>query len=145
MRGRREQLMEADIEMEDGLFLAAFESGSLPEECFHHRDHVRAAWLLLQDAPPAAALVRFTEALKRFAASLGKSRLYHETITWAYVLLINERMERSGRGASWEEFAKSNADLLTWRPSVLRTYYRDDTLQSDLARAVFVLPDRLSR
>jgi hypothetical protein len=110
MRGRRERLMEADIEMEDGLFLAAFESGSLPEECFRHRDHVRAAWLLLQEAPPAAALARFTGALKRFAASLGKSRLYHETITWAYVLLINERMERSGRDASWEEFAESNAD-----------------------------------
>jgi len=137
--------MEIDSEMEDGLFLAAFESGSLPEECFRHRDHVRAAWLLLQDTPPAAALARFTEALKRFAASLGKSRLYHETITWAYVLLINERMERSGRGGSWEEFAEANADLLTWRPSVLRTYYRDDTLQSDLARAVFVLPDRVSR
>ena len=138
-------MMETDSQMEDGAFLAAFESGSLPEEFFRHRDHVRAAWLLLQEAPPAAALARFTEALKRFAASLGKSRLYHETITWAYVLLINERMERSGRGGSWEEFTEANADLLTWRPSVLRAYYRDDTLQSDLARAVFVLPDRVSR
>jgi hypothetical protein len=137
--------MEKESEMEDGPFLAAFESGSLPEECFRHRDHVRAAWLLLREAAPAAALARFTEALKRFAAVLGKSRLYHETITWAYLLLINERMERCGRGRSWPEFAEANTDLLTWRPSVLRAYYRDDTLQSDLARAVFVLPDRISR
>lgn len=136
--------MEMDSEMEDGLFLAAFESGSLPEECFRHRDHVRAAWLLLQDAPPAAALARFSEALKRFAASLGKSRLYHETITWAYVLLINERMERADETQCWREFAAANEDLLTWRPSILESYYREETLWSDLARAVFVLPDRVS-
>jgi hypothetical protein len=136
--------MTSAQEMEDSAFLAAFESATLPESCFHHKDHVRAAWLLLREGSPAQALVRFTEALKRFAASLGKARLYHETITWAYLLLINERMERSGRASSWEEFAASNADLLTWRPSILDAYYREETLRSDLARSVFVLPDRIS-
>jgi len=131
-------------EMEDSAFLAAFESATLPESGFRHRDHVRAAWLLLRAGSPAEALGRFSEALKRFAAALGKARLYHETITWAYLLLINERMERSGRGADWEDFAESNPDLLTWRPSILDAYYREETLQSDLARAVFVLPDRIS-
>jgi hypothetical protein len=130
--------------LEDAPFLAAFESATLPESCFHHKDHIRAAFLLLREVSPAQALARFTEALKRFAASLGKARLYHETITWAYLLLINERMERSGRAGSWEEFAASNADLLTWRPSILESYYRHETLRSDLARAVFVLPDRIS-
>jgi len=130
--------------LEDGAFLAAFESATLPESCFHHKDHVRAAFLLLRDVSPAEALVRFTEALKRFAASLGKARLYHETITWAYLLLINERMERSGRAGRWEEFAESNADLLSWKPSILDAYYREETLRSDLARAVFVLPDRVA-
>jgi hypothetical protein len=130
--------------MEDGAFLAAFESATLPEIGFRHRDHVRAAWLLLRAGSPAQALGRFSEALKRFAASLGKERLYHETITWAYLLLINERMERSGRAGSWQEFAASNSDLLTWRPSILDSYYREETLRSDLARTVFVLPDRIS-
>jgi len=126
-------------------FLAAFEAGTLPEECFHHRDHVRAAWLLLREEPPAAALARFSSALKRFAAAKGKTRLYHETITWAYLLLINERMERGGRGLDWNEFAESNPDLLTWRPSVLDEYYTSETIGSDLARRVFLLPDRSIR
>jgi hypothetical protein len=129
--------------MNDCEFLTAFEDGSLAEDRFHHRDHVRAAWLLLRDIPPAAALDRFASALRRFAAAKGKTGLYHETITWAYLLLINERMERGGRARQWDEFAAENPDLLTWRPSVLDGYYRPETLGSDLARRVFVLPDRL--
>ena len=137
-------MSERHDDLNDREFLAAFESASLPEQRFRHRDHVRAAWILLSEASPAVALGRFTEALKRFARSLGKDRLYHETITWAYLLLINERMERTGRGRSWPEFARANEDLLTWRPTILDAYYREDTLRSDLARTVFVLPDRLS-
>jgi hypothetical protein len=126
----------------DRQFLEAFERGTLPENRFRHVDHVRAAWLLLREETPAAALARFSAALRRFAAALGKSGLYHETITWAYVLLINERMERTGREESWNRFAEANPDLLTWRPSLLDAYYREETLRSDLARRVFVLPDR---
>jgi hypothetical protein len=126
----------------DREFLAAFEDASLPEDRFHHSDHVRAAWLLLKEASPAVALERFSAALKRFAAAKGKIGLYHETITWAYLLLINERVERGGRPSGWDEFAASNRDLLTWRPSVLDLYYTPETLGSDFARRVFVLPDR---
>lgn len=128
--------------MNDRDFLAAFEAGTLPEERFHHPDHVRAAWLLLREEAPAAALARFSSALKRFAAAKGKTGLYHETITWAYVLIINERVQRAGGGLGWEEFASANPDLLTWRPSVLDRYYTPETLGSELARSVFLLPDR---
>lgn len=125
-------------------FLAAFENGTLPAERFHHADHVRAAWLMLRKEAPAAALGRFSAALKRFAAINKKADLYHETITWAYLLLVNERMEIGGRSAGWEEFTASNPDLMTWRPSVLDRYYTSETLGSDLARRSFVLPDRVS-
>lgn len=128
--------------MNDRDFLEAFEDGTLPEECFHHRDHVRAAWLLLREGSPAAALDRFSTALRRFAAAKGKAGLYHETITWAYLLLINERMERCGRHVDWGRFEGANSDLMTWRPSVLESYYTPETLGSDLARRIFLLPDR---
>ena len=128
----------------DEAFLEAFESAALPEGAFHHADHVRLAWLYLKRLPPAAALARFSEGLRRFAAALGKAGLYHETITWAYLLLIRERMERGGPAQNWEDFAARNADLLAWKPSILDAYYRTETLQSELARRVFVLPDRLA-
>ncbi len=123
-------------------FLAAFENGTLSEDDFHHVDHVRAAWLILREERPAAALDRFATALKRFAAAKKRAGLYHETITWAYLLLVNERMERAGRELAWDEFAAANPDLLAWRPSVLDRYYTPETLGSDLARRAFVLPDR---
>ena len=119
-----------------------FEDGTLPPSEFHHRDHVRLAWLYLEGEPPLTALTRFTEGLKRFASRNGKADLYHETITWAYLLLIHERRARAGAGESWEEFEARNPDLLTWKPSVLSRYYREETLASELAKRVFVLPDR---
>src|SRR5688500_13059302 len=128
----------------DSDFLAAFEDGTLPAERFHHADHVRAACLILREESLAAALCRFSTALKRFAAAKNKTGLYHETITWGYLLLVNERMERAGSALSWKEFAASNPDLMTWRPSVLDQYYTPETLGSDLARRTFVLPDRVA-
>ena len=126
--------------MDDAAFIAAFEGGTLAPERFRHRDHLRLAWLYLREAPLAGALERFSAGLRRFARAAGKEGLYHETITVAYMALVNERMARDP-GLDWEEFARANADLFD-HPAALRVYYRDETLRSDLARAVFVLPDR---
>jgi hypothetical protein len=126
--------------MTDADFLRSFEDGTLPSAAFHHRDHVRLAWLYLRRLPAPAALGRFTEGLKRFAAAKGKPGLYHETITWAYLLLIHERMARAAAD-TWEEFARRNEDLLLWNPSILDRYYHQETLGSELARRVFVMPD----
>ncbi|HUJ15398.1 MAG TPA: hypothetical protein VL284_16545 [Thermoanaerobaculia bacterium] len=110
-------------------------------DSFHHADHVRVVWTYLQRMPTAEALQRFREALQRFAAHQGKPSLYHETITCAYVFLVNERMSVEP-SASWEDFCRANDDLLRWRPSILGRYYRPETLGSELARRVFILPDR---
>lgn len=120
-------------------FIAEFKAGTL--EPFHHHDHVRMAWLYLQRAPVLEAIANFTGDLKRFATAKGAPNLYHETITWGYLLLIHERMARLP-GLDWEAFAEANADLLTWENSILKTYYRAETLQSELARRVFVFPDK---
>ena len=52
-------------------------------------------------------------------------------------------MARAGETQTWEQFAKNNADLLTWKGGALTRFYRDETLKSDLARSIFVLPDNL--
>jgi hypothetical protein len=128
--------------MTDEEFINQFEACTLPSGSFHHRDHVKLAWLYLQRYPMLETLVRFSEGLKRFAAANGKHNLYHETITWAYVFLIYERVKRAGGKQSWEEFVAANPDLFDWQNSILKTYYRDETLRSELARRVFVFPDR---
>jgi hypothetical protein len=128
--------------MNEREYIEAFESGRLPAAGFHHRDHVRIAFSYLSAYPPAEALARFSAALRRFAAAQGKAQRYHETITWAYLLLVRERMARSDGPRTWEDFAAENPDLLSWRPGILQRYYREETLASDLAREVFVFPDR---
>jgi hypothetical protein len=119
-----------------------FECGTTEPESFHHADHVRLAFEYLSLYDVLEALARFTGALKRFAAAQGKATRYHETITWTYLFLIRERIARSGSVQSWDEFASCNPDLFVWKGGVLSRLYRQETLDSDFARHIFVLPDR---
>ncbi len=127
--------------MTDEELIAGFESAELPPDSFSHVEHVRAAWWYLERYPFPDALGRFCDAIRRFAAAKGKAERYHETITVAYMLLIAERLDNM-RGATWTEFADRNGDLLERKPSILARYYSDETLASDRARRVFVMPGR---
>jgi len=129
--------------MTDQELMDQFERGTLPNECFHHREHVRVAFLYLSLYPALEAIQLFSRALQRFAAAHGKPQLYHETISWAFMFLIRERMARSETQPTWDEFSRSNADLLAWENRPLSRYYREETLASELARAVFIFPDKL--
>ena len=127
--------------MTDDELYQAFVSTALPADQFHHEQHVRVAWLFLCRHGMPAALGEFSEAIKRFAAAKGAHGLYHETITWAFLLIIAERQARQP-AASWPDFATAHADLLIWKPSILDRYYSKELLASDLARRSFVMPDR---
>ena len=102
------------------------------------------AFAYLLEYPVLEALQKFSNGLKQFAKAQGKENLYHETITWAYLFLINERISRAATALTWEQFASENPDLLTWKDSVLKRYYTNETLQSNLAKRIFVLPDKLA-
>jgi hypothetical protein len=122
--------------VDDREFVSAFEACTLPPTEFHHRQHVRLAWLYLRDYPLLDALARFVEALKRFAAHHGASGKYHETITFAFLFLIHERMRR-GSYETFAEFAAANGDLFG---PLLERYYAPGVLSSEFARKTFVLP-----
>lgn len=129
--------------MNDSEWMEAFERCTLPNDSFHHADHVRMAFLYLQKYAPLEALRRFSSALARFATAHGKPNLYHETITWAFLLLIRERIARSNSLQTWAEFSAANPDLLRWDDNVLKKYYRPETLASELAKSVFLFPDKV--
>ena len=132
--------------MTDEELIAAFEAGLVRNENFHHQEHVRMGFLYMSRFPVLEGVRRFSEGLQRLAAASGRPNLYHETITWAFLLLIRERLARarqhSGSLPSWDEFAAENRDLLRGKDHVLKEYYRDETLKSELARKTFILPDR---
>ena len=126
----------------DDDLIRQFEDCSLPLDRFRHSVHIQIVFLYLCRCPVLDVLGRFPEALKRYAAAHGKTGLYHETITWAYILLIQERMARAGQGQTWGEFRLSNPDLLNWNDSILKQYYSENTLWSETARKIFLFPDR---
>ena len=133
---------KSPAQLSDREFIEQFEACTLPAERFHHREHVKLAWLYLNELPLLQAISRFTAGIKRFATANGKPDRYHETITWAFLLLIHQRMVAT-KGRSWDEFAAANGDLLDWQENILSRYYRQETLASDLARQTFLMPDRL--
>lgn len=128
--------------MNDDDLLKGFEDGTLPAEKFHHQEHVKITWMYLQRYCVLEALTRFSANLKKFAAAQGKPDLYHETLTWAYVFLIYERMQDGACDREWDEFAAANKDLLDWNARILDKHYSNERLCSALARRAFVLPDK---
>lgn len=119
-----------------------FVDTTLPANQFHHAQHVEVAWLFVRKHGMPAALSEFTAAIKRFADAKGATGLYHETITWAFLLLIADRQARKP-APTFAEFARDNADLLSWKPSILDRYYSKELLASDLAKRSFLMPDRV--
>jgi hypothetical protein len=130
--------------MTDDAFVASFEDCGLDAASFHQADRVRMALLYLRRYPVLEAIERFSGALARFAAANGKPDRYNETVTWAFLLIIRERIARTGGAPGWRDFAAANRDLLNWNGDILKRYYREETLSSGLAKRIFLLPDRIT-
>jgi hypothetical protein len=68
--------------MTDVELTRALERGEVPNEGFHHVDHLRVAWVYLEESPTVdAALARMAETLRRFAALAGKPEKYSDPLT----------------------------------------------------------------
>lgn len=128
--------------MQDEQLLSKFEDTSLPLSEFRHEEHVRVAFLYLRRYPLLEVLTRFPAALRRYAAAHGKNGLYHQTISWAFLFIVNERMAAGEAAETWEDFKRRNNDLLQGSKTTLAKYYRDETIASPAAREYFLMPDR---
>jgi hypothetical protein len=134
---------DQQVEQEQAL-LQGFRDATLPADAFHHQQHVHVAWVFVRDYGMPAALGEFTAAIRRFADAKGATGLYHETITWAFLLLIAERQARTPV-ETWDAFRAAHPDLLVWKPSILSRYYSKELLASALAKRTFLMPDRPGR
>jgi hypothetical protein len=123
--------------MTDADLLSAFDRGVLPEP-FGHREHVRAGFALLaRERDLAAAAVAF----RRVVRAVGGAK-YHETITWAYLAMIGERMAGHDYPSSLD-FVEAHPDLLDFRDGALARHSDvAELLASPHARTSFVLPRR---
>jgi len=127
----------ASAPSDDAQFLAALEDCSLPPDCFDHAAHVRAGYLYLLRAPFPSATAAMCTTIARYARALGKPDRYHETITIAFMALINAQMRGPEDGGDWEQFRARNPQLL--RSDALLAYYPRAVLESREARDCFTL------
>ena len=127
--------------LDDAALAAAFEALAIRPQDVRHREHVRLAFALLaREGDLATAAVAYRASLRRFAAAAGAAGKYHETITWAYLAIIAERMQERAYGSSHDLLAE-HPDLLDHQRGALARHYDvGELLASSRARGVFVLP-----
>lgn len=122
----------------DAELLERFESNTLDPARFSHREHVRVAWLLLRRDGLVAALGGYRTRLQQLTSRVGKPEVYHETITFASLLLVWDRLGDASE--TFSDFAARCPELFV-KPSLLDRLYQPATLASRRARERFVLPD----
>lgn len=129
-------------DLDDEGFSLAFHAGRIGKDAFGHREHIRLAFIYLRRHPDLAeAALRFRRAFRSFVEAQGVAHIYNETLTWAYLVLVNQRMH-STRFRDSLEFLEHNQELGTHRCGLINRYYNlDDVTESPLAKAVFVLPN----
>lgn len=126
--------------MMDLEFARAFERGDIAPSAFTHQSHVRLAWVYLQEGPTfEAALARVRDEIQRFAAAAGASQKYHETITVAWMMLLDTARTRVDASCSFEELLRLVPELAD--KDLPLKYYTRERLFSDEARAGWILPD----
>lgn len=136
MRRARDCFLDANPEILS--LIRDFDDGTLAPATFHHFDHVKLTWAMLQCMPPAEARKRIREGLKRLAASVGQPARYHETVTVFFIDAIQARLRPT---ESWREFAGRCDDIIAAPGDFLRLHYTETTLSSKRARLGFVEPD----
>lgn len=119
--------------------LDEFEQLEIDPHDFHHVDHVRVAYEILNKYDFVDACARYANTIRAMAENVGAAEKFNATITFAFMSLIAERKRRSD-SSDVESFLASNSDLLD--KDVLKSWYSNERLTSSTARRQFVLPDR---
>lgn len=123
-----------------GPTIEAFERLQINPAHFDHKAHVYVAWSYLQDYDLLSSIERYRSTLKLLTRKLGVPGKYHETLTWFFMVLVAERIDRDPPG-DWEAFIGRNQDLFTRAPGIASKFYSSDRLGSAAARRQFLLPD----
>jgi len=120
-------------------FREAFESLKIPNEMFHHREHIRLAWIYSRQFPQEEALGRMVQGIQSFAKHHGAASKYHHTITVAWMRLVRDAVGQAPQAPDFKTFAAAHVHL--FHPRLLEYYYSRARLQSDTARYSWLDPD----
>ncbi len=125
--------------MDDQAFLQAFEDGTLSPAEFSHRGHIRMAWLYLQAYGWEEGIIHIRIGIQRFAARLGATNKYHETITVFWVRVVHHMITEQPQIASFDDYLVAFPQILD--SHLIERHYSTELLKSPLARQQWVEPD----
>jgi GNAT superfamily N-acetyltransferase len=127
----------------DAEFLARFEDRTLPFELWTHRAHIKVAYLYLRRFPLAEATARARAGIRAYNAKNrvpeGPHMGYHETLTCAWMRIVDAMIRTHGPAATADEFCDEQP-YLTSR-LLLRLFYSRDRIMAPEAKIRFVEPD----
>ena len=129
--------------MNDDDFIQQFEARSFPFEQWHHRAHVKLAYLYLTRHGFELAAAKLRNGIRSYNAAHNVPDLptsgYHETITQFWLRLIQTTVEQYGQLATADEFFDFHPELSQKKNH--RLFYSPALFMSSLAKREFVEPD----
>jgi hypothetical protein len=129
--------------MDDLTFLQKFQRTEIPAADWHHREHIKAAYLYLRRYPFDQALTHMRAGVQALNATQNVpetlTRGYHETITQAWMRLVDLILAEYGPAKNADTFYEEHPELS--QSKALRLFYSRKRLTSAKAKAEFVQPD----
>jgi len=129
--------------MDDATFLQRFETQAWPLAEWHHREHIKLAYLYLRALPFDAAVTKARANIQAFNAAHqipeAIDRGYHETMTLAWMCLVHCTLCEFGPSDGADAFVDKHPQLLSKR--ALLFFYSRDRIMSAEAKATFIEPD----
>lgn len=127
----------------DRQFVSEFEACRRPLDYWHHRDHIKLAYLYLCQYPFDEALAKLRVGIKAHNATHNITEAitsgYHETMTQAWLRLVHLVICEYGQEEDADAFYEAHPELS--QTKTLRLFYSRERIVSAEAKATFVEPD----
>jgi hypothetical protein len=115
-----------------------FETKTLPNAAFRHREHVRLTWIYLTGSVPAVVATRLCRSLLDLATGHGVPDRFHHTLTVAWVHIIDDA-RRAHPDLAFDALVAACPYLLDKEAPL--AFYSRGRLYSDEAKTSWVEPD----
>ena len=129
--------------MDDETFLQQFETTAWPKAEWHHRQHIKVAYLYLRRYSLETASVKISERIKAYNQAHGVEESlsggYHETMTQAWLRLVHFTLCEYGPAENADAFFEEHPELS--QKKTLRFFYTRERFMTLEAKAGFLEPD----
>jgi hypothetical protein len=123
---------------DDDAFVAAFHSGRIANQNFHHRDHLRLAWVQIRRLGLERASEVVTTGIRHFATQHGSAHRYHDTMTRFWLRVVGIGISRHPE-LRFDELLAAEPHLLD--KGLPFRHWSRATMASDSAKRQWVEPD----